>query len=101
MACAPRTPASTGTHGFQLQDWRRPIVVGRDEVPTFIAIRHPVHRRLGATVWRPRAAPRGAGGGRGAGSGRGGDKEGHVIAGCNAVCRVVLLVVEQAACTKG
>ncbi len=33
----------------------------------------------------------------------GGDEEGHgfIIVGRDAVCRVVLLVVEQAACTKG
>ena len=114
MACALRIPAARVSQGCQRQAWRRLIVVGRDEGRPFLVVRH--HRRLDATVWCPRAAPRGAGGGRGAGAGQhvqeelveqsvllGGDEEwlGFAIFGRNAVCRVVLLEVEQAACTKG
>ena len=114
MACALRILAARVSQGFQLQAWRRLIVVGRDDLRPFIGVRH--HLRLDATVWCPRAAPRGAGGGRGAGAGQhvqeelveqsvllGGDEEwlGFAIFGRDAVCRVVLLEVEQAACTKG
>ena len=109
MACALRIPAARVSQGCQRQAWRRLIVVGRDEGRPFLVVRH--HRRLDATVWCPRAAPRGAGG-----AGQhvqeelieqsvllGGDEEwlGFAIFGRDAVCRVVLLEVEQAACTKG
>ena len=108
MACALRILAARVSQGFQLQAWRRLIVVGRVDLRPFIGVRH--HRRLDATVWCPRAAPRGAGAGQHVQEELveqsvllGGDEEwlGFAIFGRDAVCQVVLLEVEQAACTKG
>ena len=98
-----------GWQRLQGQDWRRLrlVVAGprRDEFYHFLVVRHCQCR---GTRWRrsPSAAPRAAGGGAGAGGGVGrarADKEGLglVILGLDAVASVVLLEVEQAACTKG
>jgi hypothetical protein len=55
------------------------------------------------TRWRssPSAAPRAVGGGAGAGAGGRGVRRARASPGLDAVARVVLLEVEQAACTKG
>ena len=93
-----------GWQRLQGQGWRRlrsPV----DEFPPVLLVRN--YRCLGTRWRRSRSsAPRAGGGGAGAWGGVGrarADKEGLglVILGLDAVASVVLLEVEQAACTKG
>ena len=98
-----------GWQRLQGQDWRRLRLVvaspSRDEICPFLVVRHcqcwgTRPRRRGERLWGCDASGAGAWGGvRRARA----DKEGLglVILGLDAVASVVLLEVEQAACTKG